>query len=227
MIIDQKLLDELTAQAKESSKLRMAFDLRNSADDNSQRMLNAIEPGSHELIHRHSFSNETVAILRGCFQELFYNEDGTLKEEITLTPVGPIVAISVPKGQWHTARALESGTVVLTCKDGTYEPLKDEDILNLEWATKIGLHKRVVEFIDINYTDILEYGLMDDVLVSEYIANVDKLVSQTLVVEEKNKIIDWLDFMLKQMTDCANDNLMIDNKKTVFKSLIELVNDKC
>lgn len=131
MIIDNKLLDDLTARAKTSPRLRMAYDLRNSANDNSQRMLNAIEPGSPEVIHRHRNTNETVAILRGCFLEQFFDENGVLKEEITLTPGGSVVAISVPKGQWHTGRALESGTVVMACKDGAWEPVTDEDILHV------------------------------------------------------------------------------------------------
>lgn len=129
MVIDQNILNELTAQAKASPRLRMAYDLRNTSEDNSQRMLNAVEPGSPEVIHRHRATNETVAILRGSFQELFYDDDGKLQEEITLTVGGPFVAVSVPKGQWHTARALESGTVVLACKDGAWEPLTDDDIL--------------------------------------------------------------------------------------------------
>ena len=129
MKITNEFLDELTAQAKVSPRLRQAYDLRNTPDDKSQRMLNAVEPNSPEVIHRHRFTNETVAILRGSFQELFYNEDGTLQEEITLTPGGPVVAVNVPKGQWHTARALESGTVVLDCKDGPWEPLREENVL--------------------------------------------------------------------------------------------------
>lgn len=131
MVIDKQLLDELTAQAKASPRLRQAFDLRNTPEDKSQRMLNAIEPGSPEVIHRHRLTNETVAILRGSFQEQFFDENGVLQEEITLTPGGSVVAISVPKGHWHTGRALESGTVVLACKDGAWEPVTDEDILHV------------------------------------------------------------------------------------------------
>ena len=129
MIIDNKILDELTAKAKATPRLRMALDLRNTPEDKSQRILNAVEPGSPEVIHRHRETNETVAVLRGHFQELFYKDDGSLQEVIDLTPGGPVVAISVPKGQWHTARALKSGTVILACKDGAWEPLGDEDIL--------------------------------------------------------------------------------------------------
>ena len=63
--ITQAILDDLTAQAKASPRLRMNLDLRNSADDTSQRMLNAIEPGSVVPIHRHRKSSETVVCLRG------------------------------------------------------------------------------------------------------------------------------------------------------------------
>lgn len=131
MIITQELLDDLTVQAKQSPKLRKNLDLRNSEDDKSQRMLNAVEPGSSEIIHRHRQSSETVVVLRGHFQEKYYNEDGSLQEVIDLIPGGSVVAISVPKGQWHTARAMESATVVLACKDGPWEPMGEEDVLSL------------------------------------------------------------------------------------------------
>lgn len=129
MIIDQQVLNELSTQARLTPRLRMNLDLRNSPFDSSCRMLNAVEPGSPEVIHRHRHTNETVAILRGHFQELFYNEDGSIKEVINLVPGGPVVAISVPAGQWHTARALVPDTVIIACKDGPWEPLKEEDIL--------------------------------------------------------------------------------------------------
>ncbi len=129
MIITQTLLDELTAQAKASPRLRMNYDLRNSAEDGSQRMLNAIEPGSPLPVHRHRSSSETVVCLRGRLQEVFYNEEGEETEVIELTPNGPVVALNIPIGQWHTVRALESRTVILECKDGKYEPLREEDVL--------------------------------------------------------------------------------------------------
>ena len=129
MIIDSKLLDDLTAQAKASPRLRMNYDLRNSAADGSQRMLNAIEPGSPLPIHRHTKSSETVVCLRGRLQEVYYNEAGEKTEVIELSPDGPVVALNIPIGQWHTVRVLESGTVILECKDGPYEPLGEEDVL--------------------------------------------------------------------------------------------------
>ena len=65
MKIDNKLLDNLTAQAKASPRLRMNLDLRNSDADSSQRMLNAIEPGSVVPVHRHQKTTETMVVLRG------------------------------------------------------------------------------------------------------------------------------------------------------------------
>lgn len=128
--INQVVLDKLTDQAKASPRLRMNMDLRNGPEDKSQRMLNAIEPGSPMPIHRHKYSSETVVCLRGRLVEEFYDDlERMCTDAIELTPAGPNVAINIPVGQWHTVRALESGTVLLECKDGPYEPLGEEDIL--------------------------------------------------------------------------------------------------
>jgi cupin fold WbuC family metalloprotein len=132
MKITQALLDDLTVKAKASPRLRMNMDLRNSAEDQSQRMLNAIEPGSPLPIHRHQKTSETVVCLRGRLIEEFYDElERTCTERIELSPNGPVVAINIPAGQWHTVQALESGTVILEMKDGKYEPIQDCDILKM------------------------------------------------------------------------------------------------
>ena len=127
MIIDQHTLDYLTAQAKESPRLRMNLDLRNTPEDQSQRMLNAIEPGTALPIHRHRDTSETVVCLRGHFEEYFYDVNGQLTDTIDMVPGGTL--INIPAGQWHNLRSLESGTVLLECKDGAYKPLGEEDIL--------------------------------------------------------------------------------------------------
>ena len=127
MIIDQHTLDYLTARAKESPRLRMNLDLRNTPEDQSQRMLNAIEPGTVLPIHRHKNTSETVVCLRGHFEEYFYDVNGQLTDTIDMVPGGTI--INIPVGQWHNLRSLESGTVLLECKDGAYKPLGEEDIL--------------------------------------------------------------------------------------------------
>lgn len=126
-------MDNLTAQAKSSPRLRMNLDLRNSPEDQSQRMLNAIEPGSVLPIHRHRKSSETVAVLRGRLREILYDgQDGTVAEEIDLEAGGPCVALNIPAGRWHTVESLQSGTVILEVKDGSYEPLSADDILETD-----------------------------------------------------------------------------------------------
>lgn len=137
-------MDQLTEQAKASPRLRMNMDLRNGPEDKSQRMLNAIEPGSPMPIHRHPKTSETVVCLRGRLVWEFFREvqgsglkvqdvqepRAELVETIELSPNGDVVALNVPAGQWHTVRALESGSVILECKEGAYTPLGPEDVMN-------------------------------------------------------------------------------------------------
>lgn len=129
MIIDHHVLNALTAQAKASPRLRMNLDLRNSPEDHSQRMLNAIEPGTELPIHRHRTTSETVVCLRGHFEEYFYDEEGRLTDTIDMVPGGTL--INIPASQWHSLRSLESGTVLLECKDGAWEPLGEEDVMKM------------------------------------------------------------------------------------------------
>ena len=132
MKITQAILDNLTEQAKASPRLRMNLDLRNSDADQSQRMLNAIEPGSQLPIHRHQKTSETMVCLRGRLQVEFYDElERICTDSFVIEPNGINVAVSIPMGVWHTVHALESGTCILEMKDGAYEPLQDVDILSL------------------------------------------------------------------------------------------------
>ena len=128
MKITHSTLDSLTAQAKASPRLRMNYDLRNSTEDRSQRMLNAIEPGTVLPVHRHRASNEIVICLRGHFEEYLYDESGALVETVDMRPGGDV--LNIPAGQWHSLRSLESGTVLFEAKDGPWEPLSEEDILS-------------------------------------------------------------------------------------------------
>ena len=131
MVIDKQLLDELTAKAKESPRLRMNMDLRNSAEDTSQRMLNAIEPGTEVPIHRHQKTSETVVMLRGSAVQWLYDDAGAVVGKVMLGSGAEMVpAMNVEKGQWHRIESLESGTVILEMKDGAYEPIGPEDIMN-------------------------------------------------------------------------------------------------
>ena len=127
MIIDKNLLDQLTTLAQSSSRLRQHYDLRNSPEDNSQRILNALEPGTILPIHRHTESSETVVMFRGKGRWNYYDDNGNLTETFLLSADGDIRGLSVPKGQWHNAESLESGTVILECKDGKYDPKGTEE----------------------------------------------------------------------------------------------------
>ena len=129
MLIDQQLLDSLTAQAKASPRLRMNYDLRNTPADQSQRMLNALEPGTMMPIHRHRNTSETVVVLRGKVRWLYYDNKGNLTQSILVEANGDIRGLSVPMDQWHSLECLESGSVILETKDGAWEAMKEEDIM--------------------------------------------------------------------------------------------------
>ena len=127
MLLTSALFDELTAKAKASPRLRMNYDLRNTPEDHSQRMLNALEPGTVMPIHRHQHTSETVVVLRGKVRWLYYDDEGHLTESILVEADGDIRGLSVPIGQWHSLECLESGSVILETKDGVWEALKEED----------------------------------------------------------------------------------------------------
>ena len=130
MVVDNKILDELTAKAKENPRLRCNLDMRNSADDQSQRMLNALEPGTVMHIHRHLASSETVIIIRGRIRWLFYDEQGRITESTELWSDGDVRMLNVEKGRWHSLECLESGSVLFEAKDGAYHPLEEDEIWN-------------------------------------------------------------------------------------------------
>ena len=142
MIIDQNLLDTLSAQAKVNPRLRQSFDLRNSAEDGSQRLMNALEPGTVMPIHRHMKTSESIAMIRGKMVMRLYDDKGTITDEFVMAPAGsvtesvtePVEVAEVPMvqievGQWHSLEVLEEGTIVFESKDGKYEPLKEEDLM--------------------------------------------------------------------------------------------------
>ena len=131
MIIDQIILDTLSQQAKANPRLRQAFDLRTTPEDQSQRILNAVEPGTILPIHRHRGSIETIIVLRGKVVQHYYNDAGEKTASFELAPNSAQVGMSVPVGQWHALESLEEGSVIFECKDGAYQPLSTEDILEI------------------------------------------------------------------------------------------------
>lgn len=131
MVIDNKILDELSAQAKANPRLRQSMDLRNNPEDLSQRMLNALEPGTIMPIHRHMVSSETVTLLRGRIRWHFYDDAGKETESVVLDANGDVRCINVEKARWHSLECLVSGSVLFETKDGKYEPLREEEIWSI------------------------------------------------------------------------------------------------
>ena len=131
MVINQALLDSLTAQAKASPRLRMAMDLRNTPEDQSQRMLNALEPGTVMPIHRHHASSETVVLLRGKIEWVFYDDGGKEVERVVLDANGKHRMLNVEKDRWHSLVCLENGSVLFESKDGPYHPLEEDEIMEV------------------------------------------------------------------------------------------------
>lgn len=129
MLIDEKLLDEVTSKAKESDRLRMNHNLHDSLEAKAQRLLNALEPGTLLPIHSHRHTAETYIVLRGAINVQFYNDNATLTRQFTVSPKDGVHGLHIPAGQWHTLEVLESGTVIFEVKDGPYTPLEPEDML--------------------------------------------------------------------------------------------------
>lgn len=129
MILDDTLLDDLEAKAKQSPRLRMNLNLHDSLDSKAQRLLNALMPSTVIPIHRHRHTAETYAILRGRMFVVFYDSMGGAVERFLLDPKSGHYGVHIPKGQWHAVEVIEP-SVILEVKDGPYAPLQPEDTLD-------------------------------------------------------------------------------------------------
>lgn len=129
MLLGKQLLDQLSKSASENPRLRASFDLRNTDKDNSQRMLNALQPGTILPIHRHPFTAETLIMVRGSVCQKFYNNQGEVTDTFILKAGGECSALQIPAGQFHSLECLEPDTVIFEAKDGAYMPVSAEDVL--------------------------------------------------------------------------------------------------
>lgn len=130
-IIDQSLLDKLSAKAKASPRLRMNLNFHQSLDKKCHRFLNAVEPETEVPIHRHPTKDETFIVLRGKVKVLTYNDDGSVMDSVELCPLEGRYGVDIPKGVWHTIEAIETNTVLFECKEGPFVPHEVEGILKL------------------------------------------------------------------------------------------------
>ena len=137
-IIDKKLLDDVSAQAKASPRLRMNYNFHQSLDDLCHRMLNALEPGTEVPIHHHPDKDETFVILRGKIRVTTYNDYGTVAESVVLSLEDGCYGVNIPKNVWHTLEALEPNSCIFESKQGPFVPHEEEGILTVHgsWLKK-------------------------------------------------------------------------------------------
>lgn len=128
-ILYSTILDETSAKAKLSPRLRMNYNLHDSFEDSVQRMFNALEPGTEVPIARHPTSSETLIMLRGKLRVLFYNDNKDVILDEVIAPNADVFAVHIPKGTWHRVESLESGTICFETREGPYSPITEEDIL--------------------------------------------------------------------------------------------------
>ena len=130
-IIDEPLLNKVSAEAKESPRLRMNYNFHQSLDDKCHRFLNAVEPGTVVPIHRHPTKDETFVILRGKVKVTTHNDDGSIIESVVLYAEEGRYGVNIPKGVWHTLESLESGSCIFECKEGPFVEHEVDGILKL------------------------------------------------------------------------------------------------
>lgn len=128
MLIDNKLLNKVSEEAKNNHSLRMNYNLHESLDDKVQRLLNAMEPGTVFPIQRHRDTAETMMIVRGMLKITIYDDEKNIIEECVLNPLDGKYGYHIPKGVWHGVEVLAPNTVMFEVKEGPYAPLASEDI---------------------------------------------------------------------------------------------------
>ena len=131
MIIDERLLNKVSSDAKESPRLRMNYNFHQSLDEKCHRFLNAVESGTVVPIHRHPTKDESFVLLRGMVRVTTHNDDGSTKESVILNPEEGMYGVNIPKGVWHKAESLESGSVFFECKEGPFVPHEIDGVLEL------------------------------------------------------------------------------------------------
>ena len=126
--INHSLLDTLYEQALQSERLRMNRDLRTSSADTSQRMLNALQPGTKVPIHRHRETAESIICLQGCMDVVVYDDHALETHRTRLCPAEGKYGVQLPLGAWHTVEVYELSTI-FEAKDGAFKPISPEDIM--------------------------------------------------------------------------------------------------
>ena len=130
-IIDEELLNEVSAQAKESPRLRMNYNFHRSLDEKCHRFLNAVEPGTVVPIHRHPTKDESFVILRGKVRVTTHNDDVSIIEDVVLSQESGCYGVDVSGGVWLMVEALEAGSVIFECEEGAVGEHEEDGILEV------------------------------------------------------------------------------------------------
>ena len=127
MRFDDSFIEQLSELARKNPRMRQHYDLRDSEEDGSMRMLNAIEPETVIHVHRHPMTSEDVVVLRGKAEEVLYDDNGNVLERIVMEPGTKCMGCHVSKGQYHTCKSMKPGTVIIEFKNTKYDPVGTEE----------------------------------------------------------------------------------------------------
>ena len=130
MLIDDKLLNKVSEQAKASPRLRMNYNLHESLDDKVQRLFNTLEPETVIPIHRHQDTAETIIIVRGLLKISIFDGNKKILEQYVLNPLDGKYGYHISKGVWHRVESLAPNTALFDVKEGPYTPLDSADIMD-------------------------------------------------------------------------------------------------
>ena len=141
-IIDEHLLKEVSAQAKNSPRLRMNYNFHQSLDEKCHRFLNAVEPGTEVLIHRHPTKDETFVILRGKVRVTTHRDDGSVIEDMVLCTEESRFGVNIPKGVWYTIEAMVPNSCIFECKEGPFVEHEVDTLNKVLNGEKMGCYMR-------------------------------------------------------------------------------------
>ena len=130
-MINELLLEEVSAKAKDSPRLRMNYNFHQSLDEKCHRFLNAVEPGTVVPIHRHPTKDETFIVLKGRVKVSTFNDEGEVLESVVLCQEDGMYGVDIPKNVWHTLESLDTGSVIFECKEGPFVPHEVEGVMRV------------------------------------------------------------------------------------------------
>ena len=130
-IIDEKLIEKVTEEAKASPRLRKNYNFHKSLSEKCHRFLNALEPGTQIPVHHHPTKDETVIILKGKVRVTTYNDDGEVIQSCVISQEDGVYGVDIPKNTWHGVECLEP-SILFECKEGPFVEHEVDGILEIK-----------------------------------------------------------------------------------------------